>query len=351
MIKEEALMNSQTHSHLLFVLIVCVVLLTACDSILQVGVMPTATPVLGIYANDEYGFAFQYPSTWSLAEESNAVRLTRGTRNLYIGYRWAAESVNIWGRTGAPAGDFIYGGKVFFMGQVIPAHILEYQRRDKAVFYGESGLVEAGDLVFVIYLGDTDGAHYDQLDLPKDLQAEVQGILESFTRIEARGAPPTPTPTPPAIEAARTWSTEAYGFAFRYPSSWALSEVPERSMDTGKCADALVLSQGTLVLTIQYLHTSQCCEQVGWCGVGWILEPTNRDQVAMLGKEASRTLLVDSDEVKAVDVSYVDEGVDLALMITLRNTSRQGHTATEMAAIPELALAEFDQILASFETQ
>ena len=207
-------MNGQIHSHLLFILIVCIVLLTACDSVLQVGVMPTSTPapsptpVLGTCANHEYGFAFHYGSTWALTEAPHAVRLTQGTLTLSIGYRWAMESVNIFGRTGVPAGDFICDGKIQFLGKVIPAQILEYQRKDKAVFYGENGRVEAGDLVFVLFSEDLNGTHYDQLDIPKGLQDEVKGILESFERIEATGAPPSPTPTPPAIEVARTWSTE-----------------------------------------------------------------------------------------------------------------------------------------------
>jgi hypothetical protein len=71
----------------------------------------------------------------------------------------------------------------------------------------------------------------------------------------------------------------------------------------------------------------------------------------MLGKKASRALLVDQDRVKAVDVSYVEEDADLALMITLRDTSRQGHTAAEMATIPESAVIEFEQILGSFESR
>ena len=201
-------MNGPTQTHLLVVVVVCIVLLTACDSVLQVGVMPTATLDLSTYANDEYGFTFRYPSTWTMTEAPHAVRLTQGTLTLSIGYRWAMESVNIFGRTGVPAGDFICDGKIQFLGKVIPAQILEYQRKDKAVFYGENGRVEAGDLVFVLFSEDLNGTHYDQLDIPKGLQDEVKGILESFERIEATGAPPSPTPTPPAIEVARTWSTE-----------------------------------------------------------------------------------------------------------------------------------------------
>ena len=57
------------------------------------------------------------------------------------------------------------------------------------------------------------------------------------------------------------------------------------------------------------------------------------------------------DAVKAIDVTYIDEGDDLGLLITLRDTSTQAATASEMATIPGPALAEFEQILGSFESR
>ena len=120
-------------------------------------------------------------------------------------------------------------------------------------------------------------------------------------------------------------------------------------MDTGKCADALVLSQDTVVLTIQYLHTFQCCEQVGWCGVGMIIEPTERGTEAFMDREAFRSVMADQEAIKAVDISYVDQDTDLGLTITLRDTSSQGYAAADMATIAESVLLEFEQIAGSFK--
>jgi hypothetical protein len=147
------------------------------------------------------------------------------------------------------------------------------------------------------------------------------------------------TETPTVDEGPATYTNDEYGFSFRYPASWTLVEVPGKTMDNVKCADAVVLSQDTLAITIQYLYTSQCCEQVAWCGVGTII----------MGNEASRTVLAHQGAVKAFDISYVDEGADLGLLITLRDSGEQAFTAPEMATIPASALAEFEQILGSFE--
>ena len=165
---------------------------------------PTPTPGREIYRSETHGFTFSYPSTWSLVEEPNVVKLSQGTLTLRVGYRWTTELVNIdGGRTGAPAGDLIYGDKVSFFDLVIPAQVLEFEHKDKAVFYGEAGhLIETGDLVFGIWLDDPHGTDYAELDIAKEIQAEATAILESFTRIEAITQPPSPSSTPAAERAA-----------------------------------------------------------------------------------------------------------------------------------------------------
>ena len=64
------------------------------------------------------------------------------------------------------------------------------------MFYGESGPIEAGDLVFVLWLEDLDGTRYEELDLSKELQSEAKAILESFARVERTSALPGPNPAP-----------------------------------------------------------------------------------------------------------------------------------------------------------
>jgi hypothetical protein len=126
--------------------------------------------------------------------------------------------------------------------------------------------------------------------------------------------------------------------------------LPERQTEAGKCADTVVLNQDSLAITIQVLHPSQCCEQVAWCGVAWIIEPTTKDERPFMDRAASWSLLAHQEAIKAVDVSYIDEGADLGLLITLRDTSTQAATAPEMPTIPAPVLADL-QILASFEAK
>ena len=203
-------MNPSIRSKLVLVLVALAALLAACDGSVslagvEAGVVPTATlvptptltptpaPVRQTYTNQAYGFTFDYLDHWTLSEAPHVVTLSQEALTLRIGYRWATESVDITGgRTGVPAGDWIYGDKVSFLGQVIPAQVLQYQRKAKAVFYGGTVPVEAGDLVFVLWLEDLGRTPYEDLDLSQELQDEVKALLESFARIEATETPPRP---------------------------------------------------------------------------------------------------------------------------------------------------------------
>ena len=209
-------MNRVIRYNLVFVLLAVTLLAAACSpgarvGAVEFGVEPTSTPVptptltptpaptLETYTNDEYGLAFDYLSTWALSEEPHFVRLQQDNLVLTIGYRWTTETVSLASRTGMPAGDLIYSDKIAFMGRVVPAHTLEYQGKAKAVFYGESSLVQAGDLEFLLFLDDPESADYEARDIPEQAQAEAKATLESFRRIEATGQPPAPSPTPPPV--------------------------------------------------------------------------------------------------------------------------------------------------------
>lgn len=154
---------------------------------IEVGIEPTPLPQSSSYANETYGFAFDYPVTWTLSEEDHRVVLQKGTNRLGINFRWVDEQTGHFGRTGMGAGDLIYAGKVNFMDQVIPAEALLYEKKSKAVFYGESSQIETGNLVFVIALEDLE-TDYLKVDLTDEIITEANRILESFRPIEAAGA-------------------------------------------------------------------------------------------------------------------------------------------------------------------
>jgi hypothetical protein len=142
-------------------------------------------PLLGQhdYTNDFYGFEFTYPDTWTLEEEDHAVVLEQDSLRLRINYAWATEDIGpgLFGRTGIGAGDFIYAGKVNFMGQEIPVDALVYEGKTKAIFYGQGKLIEENDLVFMIVLEGA-GEDYGVVDIPEMKQAEASLIVEALRR-------------------------------------------------------------------------------------------------------------------------------------------------------------------------
>lgn len=82
-------MKQSIRSQLLLALIVLTALLSACDTVLEMGVEPTVTPIpaptltptpsptLETYTNEEYGFTFEYLSTWALTEEPRVASSAR----------------------------------------------------------------------------------------------------------------------------------------------------------------------------------------------------------------------------------------------------------------------------------
>jgi len=344
---------------LLVFLTVSTLALAACTSgTFVVGIEPPPTstpyptPVIVRYVDHEYGFIFHYPETWTLAEEPHMVRLSRGTLTLRIAYGWASDPGFGPGRTGVPAGDFIYGDKVFFLDQVIPAQVLEYERKDKMVFYGGPGLVEVGDLVFSIWLEDVNGADYSELDIPKELQAEAKEILESFEFIEATGKPPAPIPTPIERDTL-TYENTAYQFSFQYPATWAVEEVVGETMDDGtKLADAVVLTQGKFKIIIQHQRKSDPAPTAwggslvpGGMGYG---EAILADPVTLLGEDTRKLIWTYNGGIKAVEVNTHGEYADLVLSITLADSSVVLIQDPGAETVPEFAIAALDRVVGSF---
>ena len=148
------------------------------------------------YANADYGFSFHYPPTWSLEEVPGrdetaqggpkvapSVILSRQTLSLIIGYKRATEE-DVVIESGAPAGEFETRGAVTFLGQDVPRKVLVFEGKDKAVYYqGAGAVIQAGELVFGISLQDF-GADYGAVDIPEELQAEADQIVESFEFVE-----------------------------------------------------------------------------------------------------------------------------------------------------------------------
>jgi putative hemolysin len=106
-------------------------------------------PGWGSYVNADYAFAFRYPTTWTLEEEANVVKLSQGTLLLAIAFQRQGEDVPPpW--SGMPAGDFESRGTMVFLGQEIDKNALVYEGKVKVLTYS----AESGDLMFSIRLED-----------------------------------------------------------------------------------------------------------------------------------------------------------------------------------------------------
>jgi hypothetical protein len=346
--------NTSLREAMLVVLALVALALSACGpETLIVGLEPTPTatplptPVLRSYVDREYGFTFAYPETWMLAEKPHLVRLSQGTLVLNIAHGWARspEFSPLGGRTGMPAGDVIYGGRIFFLDKVIPAGILEFERKDKMVLYGETGLVEVGDLVFSMWLEDLDSANYAELDISKDTQAEVVEILESFERIEATSRPPTPSPTPAPIAEKDliTYVNDDYRLAFVYPSGWELEEISAgQEAPGGESAATVQLIKGTLRLTIQFKRAEE--ETVLGPSGRRAGEIEERGTMTILGREILKRVVVFEGRDKSVFLG--DRFDDLELYVQLED----GYGAQidyEAIEVSESAQSAMDAILSS----
>jgi len=151
---------------------------------------------LNTYLNSEYGFALNYPSSWTIAEVndldfvgpgSRSVQLSQGTVTLVIGYRRAVEEVALSG-SGAPGGEFEVRGTTRMLGRDVERYVIVYEGKDKVVMYGQpgSGPHALGGLEFSARLDDFN-PDYDNAALSQTVQDEADMILGSLAIIEAEG--------------------------------------------------------------------------------------------------------------------------------------------------------------------
>jgi formylglycine-generating enzyme required for sulfatase activity len=132
------------------------------------------------YTNLDYGFSFHYPPDWTLEDRLHQLILRHKvaeTLRFTVEYHRVDEDLWLY-RTGMPAGDFVPKGSVRFLGQEIARNVLVYEGKDKLVGY-DLGAVARGDLVFGCTLEDFRD-DYEALDLPEDVQRQIDQIVTSF---------------------------------------------------------------------------------------------------------------------------------------------------------------------------
>jgi hypothetical protein len=156
------------------------------------------------YVDEDYGFAFRYPATWTLEQGPNLLKLSRGTLRLAIAFQHQGEQVPPpW--TGMPAGDFESRGTMVFLEQEIEKKALVYEGKVKVLTYN----AKVGDSWFSIRLDDMVTADYQSVELPERAQSETDQIVDSFERLMDE-----------ENETGKGWNTymsEEFGYALMYP--------------------------------------------------------------------------------------------------------------------------------------
>jgi formylglycine-generating enzyme required for sulfatase activity len=133
------------------------------------------------YTNLDYSFSFHYPSDWTLEERLHALVFHHqvvDTLYFTVGYHRVDEDLWLL-RTGMPAGDFVSRGSVPFLGRALLRNVLVYEGKDKLVSYGYGDAQPWGDVVFGFFLDDYN-ASYEAVDLPEEVQSQIDQVVASF---------------------------------------------------------------------------------------------------------------------------------------------------------------------------
>ena len=141
------------------------------------------------YTDPEFAFSFRYPPGWSVEKGpepdpdaeagprfTRTIFLNQGDWRVYIGFHRTDEE-DILGGTGLPEGELVSRGAVSFFGLPMLKKELVLDEKVKVLYYGPA---EVEDLVFVVRLDEVGGGDYAEVDIPTELNQEVDQILGSF---------------------------------------------------------------------------------------------------------------------------------------------------------------------------
>jgi formylglycine-generating enzyme required for sulfatase activity len=133
------------------------------------------------YTNLDYGFSFHYPPDWTLEERPRTLVFQHKVIDtLYFTVGYHRVDGDLWFlRTGMPAGDFVPRGSVPFLGRERLRNVLVYEGKDKVVSYSYGGTVPWTDVLFSFFLDEFHG-DYGALDLPDDVQSQIDQVVSSF---------------------------------------------------------------------------------------------------------------------------------------------------------------------------
>jgi hypothetical protein len=244
-----------------------------------------------------------------------------------------------------------------------------YKRKLKAVVYHTPQPETSEDLIFSIFLkdlaGDATMEAYERVDISDTVLEEVSTVLESFERIPvavrvgetvivtSTPAPSltavwstvTPTPMGDAYPGWARYANAEYGFVFRYPTTWALAQIPGgQETPFGPTAEAICLTRDDLVLEVQYQYAGENhFLGTGDVAAGDIVE---RGPVTFMGASVYKSVLIFQDKDKSMSLRFKNDTLEFFINL---GEDINSDTPYEMVVLSESVQAEVDRILRSFE--
>ncbi len=139
------------------------------------------------YANDTYGFQFDFPLSWTLTEEEHGISIFKENYRLLIQFGWVGESTNF-GSGGVGAGEFVEKDDIQFFDHAVKTTAVIYEDKTKSIIWHQATDNGMSDLDFLIIL-DSIEVDYDMIDLSEEAINEAIALLETFQRIPLASEP------------------------------------------------------------------------------------------------------------------------------------------------------------------
>lgn len=134
------------------------------------------------YINGDYVFSIILPDGWQVtAEDANSVTFASGDVRLVLGFRAANEDIDIWGRSGLPAGELVEGPALVLDAGEAPGTMLVYEGEPRMMYWGDPSVPLAiGPLEMLPVLEANAGMAYETVVLTPDQQAQAADLIRAI---------------------------------------------------------------------------------------------------------------------------------------------------------------------------
>lgn len=130
------------------------------------------------YSNATLGFNLDAPAGWTVWEAPNLVQFKRQGYTLSIGF-WPPDQKSPQLHPALPTGDFQNGGQFMMTGLLLPKRNLVQNGTIRMVDFGED--INLGTVHFSIWLDGPNGQGKNTAEIPAEIIAEAEAILNSIT--------------------------------------------------------------------------------------------------------------------------------------------------------------------------